>query len=141
MTRLTRLLFVLAVTGSSTAALGGVAHADAYGVDKCDSVAGGDRPSCVFEHGITGQGLKISEQFAEAEGFPATLCNTRIDFQYLDVNGQVYRTIPSPGTRSGCTAVESRTIRPGGTFRQGKACAVLYSNSAEIARQCHNIFP
>lgn len=117
----------------------GVAHADAYGFTPCTSVAGGDRPSCVFEHGITGKGLRVSEEFAEAEGLPATLCNTRIDFQYSDNEGRVYRTLRSSEVQSGCGPIVTRRVRSE-YLQPGKACAQLYSAGDLVATQCHRIF-
>lgn len=119
--------------------LEGVAQANAYGVSHCKSAAGDDRPSCVFEHGMNGKGIHVTQEYAEAEGLPATLCNLRIDFQYSDVNGAVYKTDRGSYTRPGCTKIFHRYADPQ-TLRPGKACAILYSNSNAIATQCHNIF-
>jgi hypothetical protein len=46
----------------------------------------------VFEHQIVGKGVELSEQVAEVEGLPPSLCLPRIDFQYSDIKGRVYRT-------------------------------------------------
>lgn len=119
--------------------LAGVAHANAYGVSPCGSVAGDDRPSCVFEHGINSKGLVVTQEYADAEGLPATMCNIRIDFQYSDVDGDVYKTDRAAYTRPGCTSQFHRYASPQ-TLRPGKACAILYSNSNQVAMQCHNIF-
>lgn len=131
---------VLTLAASSSILVEGVATADAYGFTPCTSVAGDDRPSCVFEHGITGTGLRISEEFAEVEAPFRTVCNSRIDFQYSDVSGRIYKTDRSPTVRSGCTIIERRWVRPG-NVRAGKACALLYTNADLVATQCHNVFP
>jgi hypothetical protein len=107
---------------------------DTYGYDFCGA------RTCVLEHGIVGpDGVSSTAEYAEAEGLPATLCNTRIDFEYRNTDDRVYRTLPGPEV-DGCSARVGRSVAAQ-RWEAGRACAVLYSNGHVIARQCHHVFP
>ncbi|MGQ0480702.1 MAG: hypothetical protein ACT4O0_06705 [Pseudonocardia sp.] len=111
--------------------------ADAYGLSRCESFLGG-APTCVFEHQIVGKGVELSEQVAEVEGLPPSLCLPRIDFQYSDIKGRVYRTSDGGDPLSACAAIATRRVTLGPeSLLPGKACAILYSSGHELTRQCH----
>lgn len=96
-------------------------------------------PGGSLYHKIVGTGLHVSEQRA---GFSAygNVCNWRIDFNYYDVPGTLYRRYQGP-TNYNCKIAGSRLIYPNFWAKSGKSCATLYSNGRKIVSQCHSIHP
>jgi hypothetical protein len=102
-------------------------------------------PKGFLFHSIDGKHRTVKKETAtysaaiSAVGLAAgRACNWRIDFQYKDLNGKVYRTDKGP-TNVSCNFKAGRTVRPGTLPHYGKACAKLYVNGKHRATQCHSI--
>ncbi|HWN33536.1 MAG TPA: hypothetical protein VNP03_12355 [Pseudonocardia sp.] len=98
-----------------------------------------------FQHAIHGSGLVVTHEQADIVAMgPAVaesdFCNWRIDFQYEDADGKIYRTDRGPlATTCGKYDIyraipETRTLPS-----YGRSCAIFYVNGAERVRQCHFI--
>lgn len=97
-----------------------------------------DIPRGELDHGITGEGLYVE---SEAAGFTsvAPVCNWRVDYALTDVSGNEYERYEGPLVSDCDTNTKAPGVRWERNVRPGQACAILYTNSVEIARQCHNI--
>jgi hypothetical protein len=97
-----------------------------------------------FTHVIRGSGLTITDESAGVDSIGPGLvgggfCNWRIDFQYEDDAGKIYRTDRGP-TSNSCDHYTFRDLPATHVLPSyGKACALFYVNGAERARQCHFI--
>lgn len=97
-----------------------------------------------FTHVIRGKGLNIADENAGVDSIGPGLigngfCNWRIDFQYEDDGGKLYRTDRGPMSNT-CAHYTFRDVRGARTLPSyGKACAIFYVNGNERARQCHYI--
>ncbi len=95
-------------------------------------------PSGELDHGITGKGLYIESEKAGFSSMPP-LCNYKVAYSHRKLDGVEYERWES-GLVSDC---HSNHKLPGVEWRRdgqpGKACAILYADGEEIARQCHNI--
>jgi hypothetical protein len=97
-----------------------------------------------FTHLIRGKGLTVTDENAGVDSVGPGLasngfCNGRIDFQYEDVSGKIYRTDRGP-LSSTCDHYTFRDVRGTRTIpAYGKSCAVFYVNGAARAKQCHSI--
>ena len=95
-------------------------------------------PSGELDHGITGKGLKIESQKAGFSSMPP-LCNYKVAYSLKNLDGVEYERAESE-LISDC---HSNHELPGVEWnlegQPGKACAILYADNHEIARQCHNV--
>lgn len=133
-----RVALVVLVTLVTVVGTAQGASAYAYGVATWSPLCVGDIcvPAGVLEHTVTGDGLTVPEEWAQAESF-ALMCNTRMNFQYYDVNNNRYR-VSTGELWDWCGREFNRKVYPG-TLRPGRACAVFYASGVEIVRQCHQI--
>jgi hypothetical protein len=119
-----------------------VALASGYAVSHFGTVCFRDFcvPSGVFEHEVAGNDRIIDSQWAEVET-PATICDWKIDFVFLDAQGGEY--FRSPGeTNNTCVLRGYREHFPEPLAKQweyGQTCAELTSNGEFIARTCLDI--
>lgn len=104
-----------------------------------------DIPRGELDHGITGDGLNIVSEGAGFSSVPP-LCNWSVRYSHTDLAGIEYRSHQFPGNDQVYSDCTSNIEVPGVVWqgnpipaRPGLACAILYANSAEIARQCHSI--
>ena len=128
-----------------------LAHASAFGFEPVPAFPISYKgvsipvPKGQLSHGIEGDHRNIKMEFAQYTVAPSHLgllagraCNWRIDFQYKDLNGKVYRTNRGP-TEISCNFTARRTVHPGELPHYGKACAKLYVHAQLRATQCHAI--
>jgi hypothetical protein len=98
-----------------------------------------------FQHATHGSGLVITQEQADIVAMgPAVVesgfCNWRIDFQYEDAEGKIYRT-DRGSQATNCAKYDIvRAIPNTRTLpTYGRSCAIFYVNGAERVRQCHFI--
>jgi hypothetical protein len=97
-----------------------------------------------FTHLIRGKGLTVTDENAGVDSVGPGLasngfCNWRIDFQYEDDSGKIYRTDRGPLSNT-CDHYTFRDVRGARAIPSyGKSCAIFYVNGAARAKQCHYI--
>lgn len=99
-------------------------------------------PGGLIEHGIYGQGLRITRETAAFGPLAGNwqICNHQWQLQNRNGN-TIYSTIRLPvqtGCRAGFTTVDYRTVR---TVRYGQVCARLYVAGYYKGQQCHHVYP
>jgi len=108
---------------------------DAYGFEPFG--VGGE-----LDHSIQGENGYIESEGAGFTSPFADVCNWRVDYAHYDATGSggAYRRFTGP-TTYGCNRnAEARGVVWNASAEPGTACAILYTNGVEKARQCHNIF-
>jgi len=147
-----RFILTLALAVTSVLAVAPPAYADAYGITALGAFEYTFQgvkftvPNGFFlQHAIHGNGLAITREQADIVAMgPAVVesgfCNWRIDFQYEDADGKVYRTDRGPLTTTCGKFDIVRAIPEARTLPSyGRSCAIFYVNGAERVRQCHFI--